>query len=138
MEAFEPYGAALAWTGAVALLALLISPITALLKMTQGLPAGANPTPDYRDPVYRLNRSYLNMTENMGIFAVALAAAVLAGADPWWVNTMAAVFFFSRVVHLLVHAGGIGPMNFGPRTIAFVVGWAATGILAVLAIISAM
>ena len=71
-----------------------------------------------------------------GICSNGSVAAILAGADATWVNWLASIFFVARVLHFLVHYAGIGPMNFGPRTFIFVVGWACSAVLAVLAILA--
>ena len=134
MEQFADYGHAIASLGLTVILGLLISPFTALSKMNKGHAAGGTPVADYGDRTYRFDRAYLNLAENMGFFAAATVAAILAGVSPGWVNWLAAVFFVSRVLHFIVHYMGIGPMNFGPRTIVFVAGWGCNLGLAILAV----
>ncbi|MDJ0825933.1 MAG: MAPEG family protein [Rhodobacter sp.] len=134
MEPFLAYGHAIVAMAATALFGLVINPLTAVAKMNAGQVSGATPAEDYGDKTYRFNRAYLNLTEIMGFFVAATVAAILAGADPTWVNWLASIFFVARLVHFVVHYGGIGPMNFGPRTIVFTVGWACCIVLAALAI----
>ncbi len=136
MEQFAAYGHAIVAMAATALFGLIINPLTAVAKMNTGHTAGATPSADYDDKTYRFNRAYLNLTEIMGFFVAATMAAILAGADPTWVNWLAAIFFVARLLHFIVHYGGIGPMNFGPRTIVFTVGWLCCILLAVLAILA--
>lgn len=138
MEQFAEYGHAIVSMAVVAILGLLISPLTALRKTATGLPAGAAPKPDYDDPIYRMDRAYLNLTENMGLFLACALAAILAGASPYWVNWMASLFLLSRVVGGLVHLAGIKPMNFGPRTFIFVIGWGASVVLGLMAIVAVL
>jgi len=65
-------------------------------------------------------------------------AAILAGASPFWVNLLATVFLLSRLVVAFIHIRGIGAENMGPRTMIFVVGWAACLILGLMAIVAAI
>ena len=134
MEPFLAYGHAIVAMAATALFGLILGPLSALAKLNRGMVSGATPGEDYGDQAYRFNRAYLNLTENMGFFVAATVAAILAGADATWVNWLASIFFVARVLHFLVHFAGLGPMNFGPRTIVFTVGWACCIVLAVLAI----
>lgn len=138
METFVPYSHALTSLALFSLIALLLSPISALKKTGSGLPAGGTPDNAYDDPIYRWNRAYLNATETAGVFAAVCAAAILSGAAPFWVNLFASVFLVARVLMLVVHIAGIKPMNMGPRTILYVVGWACCVALAVLAIAAAI
>jgi len=136
MEQFAPYGHALVSMAGVALIGLLMNPISALRKMGQGVAPGGTPEQAYDDGTYRLNRAYLNLTEMMGLFVGCVLAAMLAGVAPFWVNWLASIFFVSRILVAIVHLAGIGPMNFGPRTMIFVVGWACCVALAVMAILA--
>ncbi len=136
MEQFADYSTAIMATAGVAIFGLLISPFTALRKMGQGIDPGGAPAASYDDPVYRFNRAYLNLTENMGFYLACLLAAMLAGVAAWWVNTLALVFFLSRLLVFVVHLAGIGPKNMGPRTMIFVAGWGASLALAVLAVLA--
>ena len=134
MEQFAAYGHAIVAMAATALFGLLINPLTAVAKMNKGHVSGATPSEDYEDKTYRFNRAYLNLTEIMGFFVAAAVAAILAGANPTWVNWLASIFFVARLAHFIVHYAGIGPMNFGPRTFIFTIGWGCSLILAILAI----
>ncbi|PJE36879.1 hypothetical protein CVM52_09905 [Pseudooceanicola lipolyticus] len=134
MTEFAEYSHALVSMALFVLMTLVMSPLTALQKSAAGLQAGEAPRADYADPVYRLNRAYLNATEMMGSFVAATGAAILAGASPFWVNLAAALFFVSRVVLLFIHLRGIGRMNTGPRSFVYAFGWACCILLALLAI----
>lgn len=138
MEQFADYGHAIAALGLTVVLGLLIAPFTALAKMSRGQSPGGTPAEDYSDRTYRFNRAYLNLTENMGFFAAATAAAILAGANPTSVNWLAALFLVSRVLHFIVHFTGLGPANFGPRTFVFVAGWLCNLGLALIAVMAVM
>ncbi len=136
MEQFAAYGHAIVAMAATAVFGLLVNPFTAVAKMNKGISSGGKPAEDYSDKTYRFDRAYMNLTEIMGFFVAATLAAILAGANPAWVNWLASIFFLARLAHFLVHYAGIGPMNFGPRTFVFVVGWACALIMALMAIVA--
>ena len=138
MEIFADYAHAIVAVAATTLFGLLIGPVTAVLKLSRGMQAGATPEQDYSDRTYRINRAYLNLTETMGFFVAAVVASILAGVVPYWVNLLASVFFVSRIVLFFVHVAGIGPMNFGPRSFIFVIGWLCCLILSVMAILAVL
>ncbi len=138
MENFAAYGHAIVAMAATALFGLLINPLTAVAKMNRGKVAGGAPEEDYGDRLYRFNRAYLNLTEIMGFFVAATAAAILAGASAGWVNWLASIFFVARLAHFGIHYAGIGPMNFGPRTIVFTIGWACCVVMALLAVFAVL
>ncbi|QFS82177.1 MAPEG family protein [Roseivivax sp. THAF40] len=135
MEQFAAYGHAIVALALTTLFGLLVGPLTAVAKMTSGMQAGATPDQSYDDRLYRFNRAYLNLVETMGFFVASVLAAILAGVSPYWVNLLASVFFISRLAVFAVHAAGIGPMNFGPRTFIFVVGWLCCLVMSVMAVI---
>ncbi|SIS70436.1 Uncharacterized conserved protein, MAPEG superfamily [Roseivivax lentus] len=136
MDTLVQYGHAVVALAATTFFGLLVGPLTAVAKMTGGLQAGSTPEQDYGNRLYRFNRAYLNLVETMGFFVASVAAAILAGASPYWVNLLASVFFVSRLVLFAVHAAGIGPMNFGPRTFIYVVGWLCCLVMSVMAILA--
>lgn len=136
MEIIAPYGLALATLAAIGALGLLLSPLSALKKQASGLITGAAPAEDYADPAYRWNRAFMNLTETYGYFAGITVAAILAGASPYWVNLMAAIFLVTRVLVAVVHVMGIGKPANGLRTILYVIGWAAVLVLAVMTVVA--
>ena len=138
MEQFSEYSAAIVSLAVFAMLGLLLNPIGAALKSSEGITAGSMPEADYENRTYRINRAYLNAAEMAGFFAIVTVAAILAGASPFWVNLLATVFLLSRLVVAFIHIRGIGAENMGPRTMIFVVGWAACLILGLMAIVAAI
>lgn len=138
MEQFADYGHAIVALAALALFGLVGGPLSALAKLPKGLAAGSEPQQDYDDRAYRMHRAYANLTEVMGFFTAATVAAILAGASPTWVNWLASIFLVARLAHSIVHVTGIGPMNFGPRTIVFSIATTCAAIMAVLAILAAL
>ena len=134
MEPFAAYGHAIVSMALFAMMGLVLSPISAARKASEGVESGALPEPDYANPTYRLSRAYMNAMELCGMFTAVTVAAILAGASPFWVNLLASVFFLSRVAVAIVHIRGIGKPNLGLRTMIFTVGVACCMALGLLAI----
>lgn len=88
-----------------------------------------NPEPDVRPHAnwaYRMAHAHRNAIENLVVFApLALAVHVLGLGDAL-TATAAAVFFASRVAHLVIYTFGVPLL----RTIAFVVGFWAQAVFA--------
>lgn len=137
MDQFSAYGHAIVSMAGVALLALLLSPLSAMKKTRIGLAPGAQPEADYGSATYRWHRAYSNLTEAAGCFALVTVAAILAGANPIWVNWLAALFFLSRIVVLIVHVQGLGRPDMSLRTYTYVFGWLMCVLLALTAILAA-
>jgi len=134
MEQFSAYGHAIVSMAGLSLLILLLSPLSALRKTSAGLAPGAEPEADYANATYRWHRCYTNLTESVGVFAAVTAAAILAGASPFWVNLLASGFLLFRVVLAFVHIRGSGSPNMGIRSYTYVAGWLMCILLAVMAI----
>ena len=66
----------------------------------------------------RAHRAHLNLLENLPPFAALVLIANLTGAT---VSGAAAVFFWARIVHAIVHVAGLPYL----RTVAFLVSWVA-------------
>ena len=82
--------------------------------------APTSPLPDW---VNRANRAHLNAVENLAPFAVVVLVAQAAGISSPTMATCAAVYFYARLLHALIHISGIGHLK--ARTLAFAVAWAA-------------
>jgi uncharacterized MAPEG superfamily protein len=136
MEQFAEYGHTIVSMAALALIGLLLGPVSAARSTGEGNAPGEVPPADYGNATYRLVRSYLNTVEITGFFIAAALAAILAGASPVWVNWLAVIFLLSRIAMLAVHLGGVGRPNMGPRSVVFTIGWACCVILAVRAILA--
>ena len=137
MDVFAAYGHAIVALAGTALVGMVLNPVSAAKKSAKGVVSGAMPEPDYADPVYRWARTYQNLSEMMGFFVGATLAAILAGASPFWVNLLAALFFLTRLVVAVVHIQGWGRPNSGLRTMIFAIGWLACILLSLLAIVAA-
>ncbi len=78
----------------------------------------AGPLPNW---VVRANRAHQNALENLSPFTAIVLVAHLAGVHTGLTATAAAVYFFARVAHAVVHI--IGVRVFWTRTLVFTVGW---------------
>lgn len=138
MEQFAEYSHAIAALAFIVLIQLALSPAAGLSRNNSGKSAGAMPDPDYSDVKFRICRAYQNSAEMSGAFAGAILAAVLAGAPPLWINLFASLAVISRLVMVYVHIKGIGAgQEPGPRTFAYVFGWAMCLLIALFALIAA-
>ena len=87
-----------------------------------------NPEPDVRPHAswaYRLANAHRNAIENLVVFAPLALCVHLTGGATAATATAAAVFFWSRVAHVLVYTFGVPLL----RTIAFIAGFVAQGTL---------
>jgi uncharacterized MAPEG superfamily protein len=82
--------------------------------------APTSPLPPW---VERANRAHLNAVENFAPFAAVVLAARLVGVSTPTTVTCAAVYFFARLAHALVHISGIGHLK--ARTLLFTIAWLA-------------
>jgi uncharacterized MAPEG superfamily protein len=92
----------------------------------------ANPMPDSPAPsawAYRLKDAHYNAVENLVLFAALVLILNDLAISTAATATACAVYFWARLVHVVVYAFGIPVV----RTLAFLVAWAALIVL-VLAI----
>jgi uncharacterized MAPEG superfamily protein len=86
--------------------------------------------------VSRANRAHVNAVENFAPFAaVVLIAHVAAISTPTTV-ACAAVYFYARLAHALVHISGTGMLK--ARTILFTIAWIAFLVYALVVLGRAM
>ena len=91
------------------------------------------PTSELPDWVNRANRAHLNAVENFAPFAAVVLIAQLMDVSNALTVKCAAIFFFARLAHALIHLSGIGFMM--ARTIAFNAAWAAFMVYSILLLI---
>ncbi len=131
---FSQYWVTLLSIIAYAVVAMALSPMAGSAKSVAGVAPGAVPEQDYSLYVYRIHRAHANATETLPIFLAVTIVAMLAGASAFWVNLFAALAVLARFVMVFVHVKGIGRADMGPRTMAFVAGWACWVALVILAL----
>ncbi|WP_300031294.1 MAPEG family protein [uncultured Roseobacter sp.] len=131
---FEAYSHALA---ALALWAILVS-VLGMVSTRGRTPENrcdcGKPKRDYANPVYRAERAFMNAVEVSGPFVAATAAAVLAGAAPFWVNFFASAFIVVRLAMAFVH---IRTENQNARSACFAMGLLCILALALMGLVAA-
>jgi uncharacterized MAPEG superfamily protein len=94
---------------------------------SRGLPTTSDyevaPTSPLPAWVNRANRAHLNAVENIGPFAAVVLIAQTTGVSSPVTATCAAVYFYARLAHALIHISGVGLLK--ARTVAFTVAWIA-------------
>jgi uncharacterized MAPEG superfamily protein len=94
------------------------------------------PTEALPDWVNRANRAHLNAVESFAPFAAVVLIAQATGFSSGVTVACAAIYFYARVAHALIHISGFG--LFIARTLLFTVGWLAFITYAVVLLTSAM
>jgi uncharacterized MAPEG superfamily protein len=95
--------------------------------------APADPLPPW---VNRANRAHQNAVENFGPFAAVVLAGQLMNAHTGLTVACAAIYFYARLAHAVVHVSGFG--QFRARTLLFTIGWIAFFVYAVALLLRAM
>ncbi len=90
-----------------------LTPETYKVAPTTPLPAWVN----------RANRAHLNAVENFAPFAAVVLIAHALGVSSSVMVNCAAIYFYARLAHAVVHLSGFG--LFLARTVIFTVAWAA-------------
>jgi uncharacterized MAPEG superfamily protein len=90
------------------------------LKPSDYKVAPTSPLPDW---VNRANRAHMNAVENFATFAAVVLIAHAVGVSTSITEISAAVFFYARVAHAVIHISGFS--LFMARTVAFTVAWIA-------------
>jgi uncharacterized MAPEG superfamily protein len=88
------------------------------------------------DWVNRANRAHLNAVENFAPFAAVVLIAQATSVSTTVTATCAAIYFYARLAHALIHISGFG--LFMARTVAFTVAWLAFMTFAVVVLRHAM
>ena len=96
-------------------------------------PPGLAATGTNEDFTFRVYRSHMNSIENLSAFVACVFIAMVAGANPTWVNLLATIHVIARIGFWMIYLSGIGKVAGGPRTMVFVIGWAVNLALAFVA-----
>jgi uncharacterized MAPEG superfamily protein len=81
------------------------------------------PTSRLPDWVNRANRAHLNAVENFAPFAAVVLIAHAIGVSSATTGYCAAIYFYARLAHAVIHVTGFG--LFMARTVTFTVAWIA-------------
>jgi uncharacterized MAPEG superfamily protein len=95
--------------------------------------APTSPLPDW---VNRANRAHLNAVEGFAPFAAVVLIAQATGVSTPVTAACAAVYFYARVVHAVVHISGFGRLM--ARTVVFTIAWIAFITFAIVVLQRAM
>ena len=95
--------------------------------------ASTSPLPHW---VNRANRAHLNAVENIAPFAAVVLIAQAIGYSTALTAICAAVYFYARLAHAVIHISGFG--LFMARTVSFTVAWIAFITFAVALLTRAM
>jgi uncharacterized MAPEG superfamily protein len=90
------------------------------LKPSDYKVAPTSPLPDW---VNRANRAHINAVENFATFAAVVLIAHAVGVSNSTTQISAAVYFYARAAHAVVHITGFS--LFMTRTVLFTVAWVA-------------
>jgi len=121
------YSSVLAAWVAVGLLYIVqavVADLTAVrLKHAPGMPVAGG----HDDPLFRVTRAQANTNENLPLFVLLTAAAMLLGNAPGATANCAWAFVVGRVIHMLAYYADLRPI----RSAGFVIGFVAMCVLAV-------
>ena len=103
------------------------------LKPSDYVVAPTSPLPAW---VNRANRAHMNAVENFAQFAAVVLIANAAGVTSEVTQWCAAIYFYARLVHAVIHLTGFSRLL--ARTVAFTVAWLAFITFAVVALLRAV
>ncbi|MEM1130499.1 MAG: MAPEG family protein [Pseudomonadota bacterium] len=138
MVELSAYGPAAMALALFALMGLVLGAAAGAAGVRAGCVSGDVPPADYSSRDYRIARAHLNLTENAGLFASVLLAAIVAGVAPILVNWVAWLIALTRAGMVAVHVGGQGKPSGGPRSLLFAAGaflMMGLGLIAIVAVI---
>lgn len=90
------------------------------LKPSDYQVASTSPLPAW---VNRANRAHMNAVENFAPFAAVVLIAHAVGVSTSITENCAAVYFYARTAHAVIHISGFG--LFMARTVLFTIAWIA-------------
>lgn len=135
MEIFQPYAHAIAALAVWGLFVQFLAMLSIVGRTDDDRCACGTVKRDYSNPVYRRGRAFENAREASVLFISATVAAILAGASPLLVNVLASVFLLGRFAMAFVH---IRTENQKLRSLTFMIGWLASIIMGIAALIAAV
>ncbi len=120
MEAFDPYGHAIASLALWGLMMIALSIISTGGKVPKDRAESGLPKRDYSNQAYRRHRAFQNAIETSPAFISVTLAAILADGMPTVVNICASLFLVSRIAMAYIH---VWTENQPLRSAAFGFGW---------------
>ena len=126
MEILAPYQVTVTVLGMTALMLLVQLLVMDVVGLRNGHTPGQPVSGGHGDMHFRSYRAHANTNESIAIFVLAAAFAMFSGADPYWVNTSAMIYFAGRLAHMLCYYANVGLL----RSISF--GVSLTGLVGLL------
>ena len=112
---------------------ILWIPVVIGYVSSRGLPKPADykvaPTSPLPHWVDRADRAHMNAVENFAPFAAVVLIAHMVGVSTAVTAMSAAVYFYARVAHAVIHISGFS--LFMARTVMFTIGWIAFAAFAI-------
>ena len=111
----------LVWSGALALVQMLIAVLVAIPAVGLPILAGNREgLPPFTGLALRAQRAHLNMLENIAIFAIFVIVAQLTGRANATTALGATIFFWARLVYAVVYLAGIPWVRTAVWAVSFV------------------
>ncbi|MCB1582918.1 MAG: MAPEG family protein [Marinicella sp.] len=138
LESFlQHYHWALLALSVLVLMVLIQNFLTAPLAFLKGEQTPGEPLKgNHQQLSFRVLRTHANSVENIAVFGFALLLAILATANPSWVNGLAIGHVIFRMAFWAVYYSGIGKVAGGLRTMCFVGGLTSNIILGFFALVA--
>lgn len=89
---------------------------------------------NHDDFIFRAWRTHQNSLENLGTMLGGAALAILASANPFWVNLLIWLMVVGRIGHMVLYYAIATNKNPSPRSYLFAVSWLANLALIILSI----
>lgn len=100
IDIITPYSTTVLVVGLTAVLMLVQLIVADVIGIKLGHVPGHPVEPDHGSLFFRANRAFSNSNESVSIFMLATVFAILAMANPFWVNLGAVVYLVGRVAHM--------------------------------------
>lgn len=136
-EFLAPYASSILALTILTLMFFAQSFYAGLLKNgVKGQVSGMPAEGDYSDFTWRVNRTHQNMVENFSVIVASALLAMIAGASPTLVAWLVWIIVGLRMAFWVFYYGGVGKAGGGIRSICYVAGLVATGVLAIVALLA--
>ncbi|RUO18749.1 hypothetical protein CWE08_10995 [Aliidiomarina iranensis] len=132
------YNGTILWLGILLCLILLQWLVASYAKASQ---PGAVPGLPPRDAghkhfTFRAWRTHQNTLENAATMVGGAIFAILAGANPQWLQGIMAIMVVSRIAHMVLYYGIATDKNPSPRSYFFMLSWFANLAIIVLGMVA--
>ncbi|RUO32675.1 MAPEG family protein [Aliidiomarina sanyensis] len=121
----QDYHTSLVWLGILIATIMLQWFVASFAKARQPGSVPGLPPRDaaHRSFTFRAWRTHQNSLENAGTMVGGALFAILAGANPVWLQALMAIMVVSRIAHMLLYYGIATEKNPSPRSYFFAISW---------------